>query len=280
MSSLRSHAFEIILDEIKSNKYKKILIDTHAQFFWNNVFENAYDWKYLNQMKTDLFLTIIDSPCNIRKNQLKIKQGKSQNHNLKRLLLWQNVEVNVTKGWVENYEKQHYVLPRKQNPEIIDNLLENQFLVYFSMPMTNADTKANKEISEFYNKLYNLGKKINNLPTPIIDPRTIDLESDENMSLIERKTNESQTVKRDMHWYIPQSTHIIAFYPKGSIISKGVSDETTSGFIKGKEVLVIFPEQKRSPFVYNSTKVFNSSEEFFKFFPKHMKEMLNFYKRT
>ena len=45
LGSLQDRAFEGIIDDIEDNKgrYDRIVIDTHAQFFWNDVLTNAYD---------------------------------------------------------------------------------------------------------------------------------------------------------------------------------------------------------------------------------------------
>ena len=172
-----------------------------------------------------------------------------------------------------------YVLPSRQEPETIESLLGNSFLIYFQMPMTEASGEANKKISEFKENLLNIGRKINKLPTPVIDPRNIDIETGEGLSEKIQKTIRRQTVHRDLNWYIPQATDVIAFYPKGTNISKGVSDESTRGFETGKNAFVIFPKQETSPFMDIAKRVFKNEQEFFEFFPDYMKKTLKLYKR-
>jgi len=281
LSHLRDNVFQKILKDISINNhlYERIIIDTHAQFFWDNSFDNAFNLKHLKKINPDLFITIIDRPSAIKENQQKSAQGQSQNHSIKELLYWQNIEVNITKSWAELNEKPMYVLPSRQEPEIIDSLLENSFLIYFSMPMTDADPEAKLLISHFKEKLLNIGRNINGLPTPIVDPRHIDLESDKNLDKETILINEHQTVHRDLNWYIPQSTHIIICYPPESHISLGVSHEQIRAHESGKHVFIVNPKERLSPFILKSHILFKTGDEFFQFFPEHMKKTLEFYKR-
>lgn len=276
----RKMAFDKILDDLREDgSYNRTLINTHAQFFWNEVYSNAYDWSYLNQIPTDMFITIIDKPSEIKERQMKTKQWESQDLDLRDLLLWQNNEVNVTKGWAENYEKPMYVFPSKQEPETIDSLLESYFLIYLSIPMTNASEEVKARVSEFYEKLLNLGRGINGRPTPIIDPRHIDIEKDVLEGRVKRSIDK-QTVERDMEWYIPKVTHIVVCYPPESEISAGASYESLKSYASGKHVSVIFPRKEKSPFIDEAQEVFKNEDEFFDFFKGHMKEKIEEFKRS
>lgn len=272
LNSLRDNVFEKILDSLQKDKrnYEKIVIDTHAQFFWNKIFENAYNWKYLSKLNSDMFVSIIDKPSSIKDIQM-TEEERRQDHDLVSLLIWQNMEVNVTKGWASNYQKPFYVFPKRQNPLIIESLLDNRFSIYFQMPMTEASSEQNKRISDFKKKLVDTGEEINGLPTPVIDPRDIDMETSFGLSEQEKEYIRSHTVHRDLDWYIPEVTDLVAFYPEGTSVSKGVSDESTRGFETGKNAFVIFSKTPTSPFMDIATKVFHSEDEFFKFFPDYMR---------
>jgi len=282
LSSLRDKAFEVILENLESDKelFDRIIIDTHAEFFWNHVFQNAYDWKFLNKIPADMFVTIIDKPSKIRENQLQTSHGRSQDHDYRDILLWQNVEVNVTKGWASNYGKPMYVFSSKQNPQILDSLLENSFLIYSSFPMTDADPISTQKINNFKLKLRSLRKEIDEKETPIIDPADIDIETDANLSQKIKDTIGTQTVHRDLNWDITQATHVVAYYPDAKAsISKGVSDECTKARQTGKFVFVICPRENISPFMEIAHKVFKTEEEFFTFFKEHLKSSLESFKR-
>jgi adenylate kinase len=282
LNSSRDKAFEQIIDNLREDKknYNRVIIDTHAQFFWNNVFENAYNWKYLNQLNSDMFVSIIDKPSSIKDRQMRTEEGIKQDRDLVSLLIWQNMEVNVTKGWASNYQKPFYVFPKRQNPLIMESLLDTRFSIYFQMPMTEASSEQNKKISDFKKKLEEIGEKINGLPTPVIDPRDIDMETGLGLSEQERAYIRRHTVYRDLEWYIPEVTDLVAFYPEGTSISKGVSDESTRGFETGKNAFVIFSKTPTSPFIDIATRIFHSEEEFFKFFPDYMKKRMGDLRRN
>ena len=282
LSNLRDKAFETIISNLKEDKekYDRIFIDMHAEFFWNHVYQNAYAWKYLNKIPADMFVTIIDKPSAIKANQMKTPLGKSQNHNLRDILLWQNVEINVTNGWASNYAKPMYVFSNKQNPETIDSLLENSFLIYSSFPMTDADKEATEKINNFKKRLRSCKKEIDGKETPVIDPADIDIEKDYEISENEKEAIYAQTVHRDLNWDIGQSTHVVAYYPNDKTeLSKGVSDECTRARETGKFVYVICPRTHQSPFMGIAHKVFKDEEEFFSFFKEHMKNILEVFKR-
>lgn len=281
LANLRDEAFDAITDNLDSDrkKYERIIIDTHAQFFWSNIYQNAYDWKYLGKIPADMFVTVIDKPSGIKEQQLKTEEGRAQKHDLRDLLLWQNVEVNVTEGWAKNYGKPMYVLARKQNPNVIDSLVENAFLIYSSFPMTDAASEANRKILKFKSDLRELRKEIDGIETPVIDPAYVDVET-ENINERERETIDAQTVHRDLNWSVKQSTHVVAYYPDEKVsLSKGVSDEIKEGMETGKFVYVIFPRERRSPFTKNVHGIFKNEDEFFEFFKEQMKADLERFKR-
>lgn len=274
LENLREAVFDRITDSLDSDrkKYERIIVDTHAQFFWNHVYQNAYNWKYLGKIPADMFVSIIDKPSRIKEQQLKTEEGRAQRHDLRDLLLWQNVEVNVTEGWAKNYGKPMYIFSRKQNPQVLDSLLENNLLIYSSFPMTDAASDANKKILEFKERLRELRKGIDGMETPVIDPADIDVETGNELTEPERNAIDAQTVHRDLYWDIKQSTHVVAFYPDEKIsLSKGVSDELKEGMETGKFVYVIFPRERRSPFTNNVHGIFKNEDEFFEFFKEQMK---------
>jgi len=283
LANLRDKAFQKLAREIEKEKenYDLIFIDTHAQFFWNNVYHNAYEWKHLNNLPVDMFITIIDKPSSIKENQLQQPHGRAQDHDLRDLLLWQNIEVNVTQGWASKYGKPMYVFSSKQNPEVIDALVDNSFMIYVSFPMTDADPVATEKINNFKKRIRGLRKEIDGHETPILDPADIDIETGEGLSQREREAIDDQTVHRDLNWDIGQSTHVVAYYPNDEVdLSKGVSDECTRANETGKFVYVICPRARLSPFMDIAHRVFRDEEEFFTFFREHMKKSLEYFKRN
>jgi adenylate kinase len=282
MAYLIREAFGKILSNLEEDRknYDRIIIDTHAQFFWDHIFHNAFDWDHLEGIPVDLFITIIDKPSSISKAQAKKGDGHSQRNDYRDLLLWQNVEVNTTQGWASRFRKPMYVLSRMQNPAVIDSLLDNWFFIYASFPMTDADEETTAKINRFKERLRNLRKEIDGKETPIIDPADIDVEEDKILGEKVLDAINTHTVHRDLYWDIRQATHVISIYPdEKSPLSKGVSDEDTKAMLTGKFVTVIYPKTRRSPFMDIAHEVFTNEEEFFEYFKKKMTEDLERFKR-
>ena len=84
-----------------------------------------------------------------------------------------------------------------------------------------------------------------------------------------------QTINTDLNWWVRNVTDIVVYYPPGEYISKGVSDESTFGFVNvGTDVFVIDKGKRKSPFMSIASKYFTDEEEFFEFYEKHMKDKM------
>jgi adenylate kinase len=280
--AILDRAFDHVVDRLPEDRkaYDSILIDTHAQFMWNDVLWDANDWSHLSDVGADMYLNLIDKPSSIKARQLGSTLGRREDHDLRSLLLWQDAEVNITKGWASNYRKPMYVLPSAQDPLTVEALLKSAFLIYYQMPMTDASSKENDQISAFKARILETGKEIYGLPTPLIDPRDIDIETGAELSESEKRAIRIQTVHRDMDWYIGEVTTLVAFYPEGAPLSKGVSDESTRGHETGKDAFIIYSKEFTSPFMDLSKGVFRSADEFLTFFPEYMRRSVEFHKRA
>lgn len=216
-----------------------------------------------------------------------IPEGQMQDHEMADLELWQNLEVNITSILASSIKKPSYVLPAPQDTNTAESLLYNCFLVYFQMPITGISAEQNKKISDFKEKLADIGRNIKGygMPTPIIDPRTIDMYTGPYLNKRTRKIARQQTNFRDLNWYIRKATHLLAFYPENTEnpedvhISIGVSIETVTGYYTGKDAFVNFPKKDTSPFFDLSTGLYKNSDKLLMDFKGHMKRRLNEFKR-
>lgn len=282
LEEAREKVFHNIIENLReeSKKFDRILIDTHAQFFWNNVYTNAYDWAYLNKIPISMFVTIIDKPSSIKERQMQTPHGRAQKHDYRDLLLWQNVEVNVTRGWAMNFNKPSYIFSSKQPAQDAESLLFNELLVYPSFAMTDATAEDTRKIESFKKKLRESRKPIDNLEVPLNDPADIDIERDKDLSEAIRDTIDRQTVIRD-YKYIWQGTHTIAYCPSiKTPVSKGQGDEIKEAHDLGKFVFLVSPKPKEelSPFYKYVHGIFKE-EEFFPFWQEHLKSALENYRR-
>lgn len=273
--------FDVITDNLPADmqNYDRILIDTHAQFFWNNVLTNAYSWDFLNRIPIDLFATVIDKPSSIKERQMQTPQGKTQTHGYNELLFWQNVETNTTKGWAENYGKPMYIFSSKQYAQDLESLLFNELLIYPSFSMTDATPEDTAKIAEFKQFLRESRKEIDGMLVPINDPADIDIETDPALPANVRAAIDAQTVRRD-YQYIWQSIGMVAFYPSEKTpLSKGSDDELKEAKDSGKFAFLVSPRKRLSPFYKEYNGIFRDLNDFRPFWMQFLREQLEFYRR-
>lgn len=283
----RYSAFGEIISNLERDRknYDRIVVDTHTMFLWNSVYQRAYNWDLHNKIPTDMFVTIIDKPSAIRERQLQNVVGRTQEHSLRDILLWMQQEVETTGAIAEMYGKPHYIFSSKQNPQNVDSLLDNRILIYPSFPMTDANAETTQKIVDFKNELRGLRRKVLGNPDewdiPLLDPADIDVETGEGLSESDRDAIGRHTVKRDLDWDIGTATHVISYYPNETTnLSAGVTHEYVEALKTGKDVYVICPRKRRSPFLdKNSIKFFETKEEFMAFFEKKIVEDLERFRR-
>lgn len=251
LKALRAAVFERILAD--KDKYDTILVDSHATFFWNRVFINAFDWEYITRLAPDLFVTVIDCTGDIRRRLTSAQQWKDQGISNKEILLWQNVEVNNTQGLAEQGRKPFYAIPARQHENTLYRLIFHPEMkpIYASYPMTNLKNPANKKLVDDF------VKKMNEYFV-VFDPGTIEVEepNDDDKDVVF-----NHIVHRDIYWLIGQSDKVIAFMPE-IVYTSGVDSELKEAHETNKDVWMVFPHKNYGPFThYYNQKVFSSINE-------------------
>lgn len=265
LNSLRGAVLEKVLgnlnEDLKNNDV--VIVMMHALFFWKKMFQRAYEKFYLDKLNPDMFITFIDRSEAIYERLSNTEQWKQEMPTEDELLLWQNVEVEMTGSFAEFAKKLFFVYPTKQSLETMFKLLFYPRMepVYVSMPITHVKTKEdNDKIERFVQKL--------NKYFTVFDPRTIEIDTEGKID----KTVYYQTINRDLYWLVRQSKKIIAYFPS-IVASTGVINELREGYETNKDVWLIFPSKKKSPFtLYFLTKIFENEEEFFPFVRKYIKD--------
>src|SRR3989338_1437301 len=174
LNSLRSAVFEIILSSLKNDlkTYDAVFINIHAFFLWRKIFVKAYDRFYPAQFNADAFVTFIDDAKNMKTRLDKRLQWKPENLTIEEILLWQNIEVEVTSSWADMNLKPFYVIPAKQEVSGLYRLIlcPNQEPVYISMPITHLqEKKMQSKVDKFIEEL--------NKYFIVFDPRIVGLGS-------------------------------------------------------------------------------------------------------
>lgn len=269
LNSLRSAVFENILSslnkELKEND--AVIVSIHSFFYWKKIFTRAYDRFYLRQFSPDMFVTFIDDTSLIKRRLNRRAQWKPEKLTEQELLLWQNVEVEVTAAWAEMNLKPFYVIPVNQSLETLYRILfcPKYEPVYMSMPMTHLKNKKDKEKIDKFVKV--LEKYF-----VVFDPRNVEVgpaptktKKRENLIIY------NQTVNRDLYWLIKQSRKVIAYFPK-VVSSPGVINELREAYETSKDVWLIYPSKRGSPFItYFCNRIFSGEKEFFSFLKKNYK---------
>ena len=268
LNSLRGAVIEKILANLEEDKkkYDVTVLGMHAMFFWKKIFIRAFDQYSLDRINPDMFLTFIDNSVKIKKRLDEREQWKDQKLEENEIMLWQNVEVEMTGVFAQMQKKPFFVLPIGHDSEILYKLIfhPNMEPVYISMPMTHQASATDKE------RVTKFAKELNKYYT-VFDPRTIEISARED----EDRTVYYQTINRDLYWLIRQSKKVIGFFPS-IILSTGVINELREGYETNKEVWLIFPSNHRSPFTdYFTTKIFENERQFFDFVKKDLKAKYN-----
>jgi len=261
IASLRSVVFEQVMHTLPGDlkDCDLVIISVHTFFFWKKVFTRAYDRFYLREFKPDMYVSFIDNSINIQRRLDARRQWQSEPLSQEEILLWQNIECEVTAEWAELYQKPFYAMAVQQPIATFHNLIFHPEVeqIYVSMPMTHLTAPSDKaKVDKFVNRLSQY--------FTVFDPRSVEID-------IPNKIGDSdkaiyhQTVKRDLYWLIKQSKKVIAYFPK-NVSSPGVINELREAYETNKDVWLIFPTKQKSPFlVYFCSKVFDSETQFFKF---------------
>jgi len=274
LRSLRAAVFEEILKE--AEKVENCIISTHGCFRWKNYLMPAFDVHYLNELRPDLYITIIDSVLNVSKRLEESPVWKGR-LSLKDILIWRDEEIFVTKMMASYQRKPHYVVAVGQPSNSIHNLMFRPELpkVYLSFPITlmRNDSARVQEVREFRDKLREFFEVFD--PLAVEDTELTygvtrsgscsydlaEVEPEFAITPAERSEIEDQTVIRD-YMLIDQSDMVVVYYPTDKT-SPGVLCEIIYGSTNNKEVYAVFKERV-SPFLkFHCTKVFADQESFF-----------------
>jgi len=274
LRSLRAAVFEEILK--KAEKVENCVISTHACFRWKNYLMPAFDVHYLNELKPDLYITLIDSILNVSKRleESPVWRGRLS---LKDILIWRDEEIFVTRMMASYQRKPYYVVAGEQPPSTVYNLMFRPEVpkIYLSFPITlmHSDAAKMQEVREFRDRLRGHFEVFDPLAVEDTEltygvskeeAKGYDLaEIDPEFAITPSERGEiaDQTVIRD-YMLIDQSDMVVVYYPTDKT-SPGVLCEIIYGSTNNKEVYAIFKERV-SPFLkFHCTKVFADQESFF-----------------
>lgn len=264
-NAIRGAVFENILANIDKDRKENdvVIISIHSIFFWKKRFMRAYDRFYLNKLNPDMFIALFNKATDILKVLYSRNQWKPQKLSLQEILLWQNVEVEMTASWAEIDRKPFYVVSVLQNTNTLYRLLFEPWVepVYVCVPVTHLKKKSDKKkVEKFIKKLEKYFVVFNPLKLDTLMGHKFDLAS------------YHHTVNQDLYWLIKQSKKVIAYFPI-VVSSPGVINELREAHETNKDVWLIFPSKVKSPFlIYFSSQIFENLEDFFRFLKRYKQE--------
>ncbi|QQG46168.1 MAG: hypothetical protein HYY55_04410 [Candidatus Niyogibacteria bacterium] len=262
IGAVRSAVFERIAGELPKELKKNdvVFINIHAFFYWKNVFVRAWDNYYVSQLNPDMFLAFVDDVIGIDRELRRRKQWKKEKLTYNEILLWRNVDVEMTASWAEMKRKLFYVIPSQSNEKLLYRMIFEPHLekIYIAMPLTHFMNPAGQKIVD------NFIKKLEKYFV-IFDPREVEMVEQWKPSM---RTEEvlNQIVNRDMYWLIKQVDRVIAYFPK-PVLSPGVINELREAHETNKEAWLVYPKgETMSPFLtYYSNMVFRGPDQLLKF---------------
>ena len=296
---LRAATFEDILSELdRLGEGEAALISTHTCFRWKKHLTHAFNFYYINRIKPDIYINIVDSIHYIYAKLANSAAWRGR-LNLKDMLVWRDEEAFVTKMLAEYHRKPFYLFSRREDPEMLRRIIFDVELAkkqgrkpakkaYLSYPITHV--KGQEDIMEKKNEFKEELKKAGII---VFDPIAVeDLEVVDLLASAKREGKDyvdveidgisakipideildsmedikDQVVARD-YQLIVQSDMIVVFYPT-TTLSPGVLSEVNFGHTHNKDVYVVFPVGGNvSPFLeYYTTKIFRSTEELLDYF--------------
>jgi adenylate kinase len=251
-------AYKEIYHIIKENPNKNFIIDGHGKFWWNGHPIEGYHPHFLKEIKPNLCISIIDNETEIKKRLSKNEQWKDQKLTEDEILRWIADEVNIARLWSDFHGVPWYVISRKRAPTTLYMLIfhPERKRIYFAFPMTHA--VDDKTTYKFQTKLALELIKV----SAITDPRSIETYT------FSTKQSAYSTFYRDLSWWVTQNQVVFVFYAT-PIPSIGAASEALEAKFQTKHVIIVWPEQKKSPFtIAAANHIFKNEKDFLAHFYK------------
>lgn len=161
LSSLRKAVFERILAEQTSLEAENggadqvLVVTVHATFFWRHDVQIGTPFAYLDHLKPDFFVTVVDDLDRVAKQLY--RQARWQDLSLQEMLWWRAVETSTTAAVASALQIPHYVLARDEDARTLANLIAHRpqpmKCAYASYPISHVGEEELKQSQEFVEQL-------------------------------------------------------------------------------------------------------------------------------
>ncbi len=257
LKTLLSSVFEKCMKEYSDEDV--IVISTHASYWWKTSPELAIDISYLNKINPDIYITIINDAVKILDEIYSDPKWVKDTISLEEILVWQQLEVYTSEIFSSLQKKDFYLIHYTYPVQTLFNLIfnENAIKVYPSHPMTHFGEEQ-KKITKFLKEL----RKHCIVFNPIFEE---DIEKIKDKKIQEMNVN--WIVRKD-YKLIDQSEKVVVYFPK-IVHSPGVEKEMAYAHDTHKEILLVYPSDKKSPFTtFYTDQTFKNVNEVFNEFKK------------
>ena len=306
LTLLRSATFDDLMEKVAQARTPEneavLFISTHATFWYRKTLVPGLDLTRLNELKPDIFVTVLDDVIDVWKRLLASGQTRWSRLSPVDVLEWREIETFVTEQMAyvsgeKNNPKPFFVIARRYLPTLLYRLITEPTTkrYYRSYPITfvSGRPEVQEQADELARKLESSAVVFN--PMGILDwDRLNELHSEYESWCSQRGYTppgadweeiknhlQFQTISRD-HRLINQSNGVVVFYPELDYYSKreasyeltplvpfssGVLDEMQYATQLGKEILLVWTSAKHpGPFLENVfTHKFASSQELVEF---------------
>ncbi len=263
-----------------------VLINLHTRFPWwkGNVYLPVYNETFIrdlvrNGFEPNMLVCFIDNANDILGRLKEKGQWKGENLSEKDVYLWQNEEVNITKGYrlLSDNEIRFFVMPVRQPVETLYYLIAEPWkpILYIQMPLSHIKVSDLKRVIWLIGELRKFAV--------VFDPMTIETgvveweEIEKAEGDTEIMVRHAQTGYRDTEWFVPQVDVCLAYYVK-LVLTLGMVDETATAAGLGKQTWAIFPSNA-SPFLpFRVQRIFKNPEECLAAFKTYAEELEKIYK--
>ena len=276
LAALRSAVFTNIANEINTSLhfYDAVIINMHYWLFDKDLSWQIYDRfvdTFLNEFPADLYITFIDDFRHISNRLTPREQWRKDKLTYAKILHWQNIEVESTRGLANIHHKPFFALPTGQPDWTLYKLIFHPEIetVYVKMPISHFQKPEEREvINELIRELDKPFNVFNPLSCEVVGSTPVNKFDDEEIQIID-----NHVVHRDLDWFVEQCDFGVDIWPEQEVPSPGVDHETHRTYVRTKDEFSLYLRKSRSPFIsFFNTGFFKSTEEFFDFIYKKYPE--------
>ena len=256
-----------------------VIVGTHATFFWNSSYLEAFPDTLLAQLQPEVLFTVEHNALDAFRNLRADPYRRFDQISLSDILYWRDRETEETARWARGLRLPHFLVSRIEPVELLFRLLfqRRRKRVYASYPMSHVTEQERGAAQGLIQGLRRLGYVVFDPGAledlgqigELVDQRQegkgvlVDFSEAEVAHLL--RTAGDHTVKRD-YQLIDQSDLVVVYYPsvpslgvEGSPgqpsagahipLSAGVICEMVHGHSAGKRVYAVWlPPAEPSPF--------------------------------